>query len=197
LCATAERIDADVIVCGTDGRRSVRRIALGSTATSLLHNAGRPLLVTPAASPQLDGPLVAAYDGSEGARSALRFAAAHLTPRKLVVAAVQRPAHSGAADAAAEGAELARSLGLDASGEAIEQGGPAWRALVDVARTRRAVAVLAGSRGRGAAAATLLGSVTTGLVQAAAVPVLVVPPAGPQRQSSRSAAQISDSKNGL
>jgi nucleotide-binding universal stress UspA family protein len=35
--------------------------------------------------------------------------------------------------------------------------------------------VLVGSRGRGAAAATVLGSVASGLVHAAALPVLVVP----------------------
>jgi nucleotide-binding universal stress UspA family protein len=49
LRALAEELDVDAIVCGTRGEGVIDRVLLGSTATSLLHHAGRPLLVVPAA----------------------------------------------------------------------------------------------------------------------------------------------------
>ena len=50
-----------------------------------------------------------------------------------------------------------------------------WRTLLGGATRHGAAAILVGSRGRGAAASTVLGSVASGLVHAAALPVLVVP----------------------
>ncbi|MDA0172563.1 universal stress protein [Solirubrobacter taibaiensis] len=47
LRTVADELDADVIVCGTRGAGAMGRALLGSTATSLLHHAGRPLLVVP------------------------------------------------------------------------------------------------------------------------------------------------------
>ena len=49
LRALADELAVDVIVCGTRGGSAVDRVLLGSTATSLLHHADRPLLVVPAA----------------------------------------------------------------------------------------------------------------------------------------------------
>jgi nucleotide-binding universal stress UspA family protein len=84
------------------------------------------------------------------------------------------------ADAAAsvveEGVALAREAGLDASGEAIESGSGAWRALADAATDRRATVLIAGSRGRGGLASAILGSVSSGLVHNSETPVLIVPP---------------------
>ena len=86
------------------------------------------------------------------------------------------------ADAAAsvveEGVALAREAGLDASGEAIESGAGAWRALAEVAGERGAAVIVAGSRGRGGLASTILGSVSSGLVHNAETPALIVRPGG-------------------
>ena len=49
LRGLADALDVDLIVCGTRGEGAIDRVLLGSTATSLLHHADRPLLVVPPA----------------------------------------------------------------------------------------------------------------------------------------------------
>jgi nucleotide-binding universal stress UspA family protein len=80
-------------------------------------------------------------------------------------------AHEPAEDVA----EYARGLGLIASAVASESGQGGWRTLLAAARESGTAAILVGSRGRGAIASTVLGSVASGLVNAAGLPVLVVP----------------------
>ena len=200
----ADEIDADVIVCGTRGMGAFSRAAVGSTSSGLLHHAGRPVLVVPSGEGDLHGPLVVGYDGSDDARAALAAAGRLFAGREALVVHVWesmiRHSLSGraiaalpsdeirgvvgdvdehfrerAAAVAAEGAALAREHGLDARPELAEAEGAAWRGLLAAAQTASAGAVIAGSRGRGAVAATVLGSVSSGLVHNADVPVLVVP----------------------
>jgi nucleotide-binding universal stress UspA family protein len=221
LQEAASRARADVLVCGTRGEGALARSLLGSTASSLLHHADRALLVVPAGEASLDGPLLAGYDGSEGSREALRFAAAHLRDRPVFVAHAWRSPvrHSlrghallashvdtmedyaetvdtiwreVAEETSAEGTAYARELGLGASAVAPESGRGDWHALLREARRRGAAALLVGSRGRGAVAATVLGSVTSGLVHAASLPVLVVQgpcSAGPEGRAGASGAR--------
>ena len=207
LRALADELAVDVIACGTRGEGAVDRVLLGSTATSLLHHAERPLLVVTAATgTDLDGPVLAGYDESEGARGALRFAASHLRARPVVVAHAWRSPSPRAvrghglvasriatlehyadeldaiweptAEAVAEaGAVYGRQLGLTAEPSAPESGHGDWQTLLDGAKAAHASAILVGSRGRGAVAAAVLGSVASGLVHAAALPVIVVPAA--------------------
>ena len=80
-----------------------------------------------------------------------------------------------AEEIAAEGAEYARSLGLVARAAAPESGHGEWQTLLAGAQEAGAAAILVGSRGRGAVTSTVLGSVASGLVHAAALPVLIVP----------------------
>lgn len=84
----------------------------------------------------------------------------------------------GAASVVEEGVALAREAGLNASGETIESGGGAWRALAEAATDRGAAVIVAGSRGRGGLASTILGSVSSGLVHNAETPALIVRPLG-------------------
>ena len=193
---------SDVLVCGTRGRGGLARALLGSTSMSLLHHAELPLLITPAAAG--DGPLVIAYDGSEHAAHAIATAGRLFPGREAVVVHVwespYRHTRSGRAlaglnvdevrevvkgldetlaTAAAEmterGVELARFAGLQPSGETVDSGEGVWRAIVATASAQQASAIVSGARGLGSARSALLGSVSSGLVQNAERPVLVVP----------------------
>jgi nucleotide-binding universal stress UspA family protein len=208
LDRAADEIDADVIVCGSRGQGAVARTLLGSTSSSLLHNARRAVLVVPPETGGLDGPAAVGYDGSEGARAAIRTAARLLPGRAaLVVHAWSSPlrrSYASAALAAAplpeireltdsletvfaedarelaeDGAALARGAGLDAQALAVEETDGVWRTLSAAARAEGAAVLVTGSRGRGALGSAVLGSVSAGLIHNAELPVLVVRDDGP------------------
>ena len=197
--ACAERLAADLIVCGTSGRGGLSRAVLGSTSSALLHHAAHRMLVVPEEAADLSGPIVLAYDGSASSRAAIAAAGRLLPGREAIVAHVWESAvrHtlSGralasaplpelreltsdvdefyaevAAEIADEGATLAREHGLTARGQAVEAEGVAWRGLMSAARTAGAAAIVAGA---GDAVSGLLGSVSAGLVHNAETPVLV------------------------
>ena len=85
------------------------------------------------------------------------------------------PATDGIADRVAALDWKRIAAGLDAQGETVELDAGAWRAVAAAARTNGASAIVMGTRGLGAARSALLGSVSSGLVQNAELPVLVVP----------------------
>ena len=85
ICSAAERQAADVIVCGARGLGGFARALLGSTSSSLLHHADRPVLVVPAGAGKLDGPVMIGYDGSDGARAAVSSAARLFPARATLV----------------------------------------------------------------------------------------------------------------
>jgi nucleotide-binding universal stress UspA family protein len=204
LLDAAHRLGADVLVCGTRGRGAFARALLGSTSSSLLHQTDVPLLVVPDGGGTLDGPVVAAYDGSDGAKRAIEAVGRLLDGRATVVVHGWEPAfhrelagrafaagrvddvgeivvrlHEALANQAAatteEGVAVARAAGLDAVGETVEAEDGVWRAVLGAARGHGAAAVATGTRGLGAARSVLLGSVSSGLVQNAELPTLVVP----------------------
>jgi nucleotide-binding universal stress UspA family protein len=204
LLEAAHGLGADVLVCGTRGRGAFARALLGSTSSSLLHNTDVPLLVVPDGGGALDGPVVVAYDGSEGATRAIEVAGRLLSGRATVIVHVWEPVfhrtlaeralaagrvddlpemvvqiHQAVAHEAEmttqQGVAAARAAGLDAAGDTIEADHGAWRAVARAARTHGAAAIVTGTRGLGAARSVLHGSVSSGLVQNAELPVLVVP----------------------
>jgi nucleotide-binding universal stress UspA family protein len=155
--------------------------------------------------PEAPGPVVIGYDGSNQAREAISQAARLLSVREAIVetvwtaytpvagagaagapvAVITRAAEqidheiaAGARRTAEEGTRLATAEGLEARAEPVQAAGTVWRTLVLCAREHRAPALVVGSRGRTAMGAALLGSVSTGLVHNARVPILVVPPRG-------------------
>ena len=146
------------------------------------------------------GPVLIGYDGSEHARAAIARAGQLLRPGPAVVVTVWSTLEAAAPGAllalpssvvsdavsdidaatleaaeatAAEGAALARDAGLDARAEAVRSSGAAFAALVAYADELDATAIVVGSRGRSTLAATLLGSVSTGVLHHTARPVLV------------------------
>jgi nucleotide-binding universal stress UspA family protein len=204
LLDTAHRLGVDVLVCGTRGRGAFARALLGSTSSSLLHHTDVPLLVVPDGGGTLQGPAVAAYDGSQGATRAIQVVGRLLSGRPTVVAHAWEPVfhrslatralaarplddlhatvtelNEALADRAAattdEGVAAARAAGLDAVGETIESDEGAWQAIAAAARTHGASVIATGTRGLGAARSALLGSVSSGLIQNAELPILVVP----------------------
>jgi nucleotide-binding universal stress UspA family protein len=204
LLDAAGQLGADVLVSGTRGRGGFARALLGSTSSSLLHNTELPLLVVPDGAGRLDGPVIVAYDGSEGAQHAIEVAGRLLPGRNTVVvhawesefhrSLAGRALAAGPVDDLREivqllhetrveeaeattqqGVDLAGVAGLEAVGETVESDAGPWRTVTAAARTHGAALIVTGSRGLGRARSALLGSVSSGLVQNAELPVLVVP----------------------
>lgn len=205
LAYTRER-EAELVVCGARGRGALARIALGSTSSGLVHHADRPVLVVPDGEDRGTGPIALSYDASDGADASV-VAAARLFPgrRAVIVHAWEAPLAGTLAGASLhrlpseelkgivadveaffaeagretteKGAALAREHGLDARAVAVEAHDAIWRAVAAAAAEEDAALIVAGSRGRGAAAGTLLGSVSVTLVHGAGRPVMIVPPA--------------------
>jgi nucleotide-binding universal stress UspA family protein len=150
-----------------------------------------------------EAPVVIAYDGSEVSRAALRQAAAlfsghpavvvtvwepglaavAVTPDALGMSTIPDPATAEAVDrlqrehassVAADGAELARSLGLTAEPRAVPDEADVARMLIDIARERGAGVVVIGSHGISGLRSRLLGSVARKLIEHCDRPVLVI-----------------------
>ena len=205
LLDTARHLGIDLLVCGSRGRGAFARALLGSTSSSLLHHTDVPLLVVPDGGGAVDGPVAVAYDGSEGATRAIETVGRLLPGRATVVVHAWEPlaqrtlaSRALAAEAAIDrlveavadlhaaleesavattqsGLAAARAVGLDAVADTVEADGGAWRAVAAAAREHGASVIAMGTRGLGAARSVLFGSVSSGLVQNAELPVLVVP----------------------
>lgn len=149
------------------------------------------------------GTILIGYDGSEDAGSAIRSAGDLLAPRRAIVTYVwdslaELLLHSDvdqltdtmkeaaeeldAGDAreaeliAERGAELAEDAGFDAV-PTVARGRPkAWPTLLELADRHGAAAIVVGSRGLGCVKSALLGSVSSGVLDHAHLPILIVPP---------------------
>jgi nucleotide-binding universal stress UspA family protein len=147
--------------------------------------------------------ILVGFDGSEEAADAIRCAGQLLAPRHAMVAHVwdslaELPLHSDidhltgsmkeaaeeldseeareAAAIAARGAELAEQAGFEAVPIAARGRPKAWPTLLHLAEEHAAAAVVVGSRGLGGVKSALLGSVSSGVLDHAHLPVLIVPP---------------------
>jgi nucleotide-binding universal stress UspA family protein len=151
-----------------------------------------------------ESPVLIAYDGSEVSRAAVREAAELFAGRPALVATVWEPGLAArtlgppdalgmstvpdpatietidrlqrerASTVAADGAELARSLGLAADPEAVPDEVDVADTLIDIARQRGAAVVVVGSQGISGLRSRLLGSVARKLIEHCDRPVLVI-----------------------
>jgi nucleotide-binding universal stress UspA family protein len=206
ILSEAARQETDLLVGGTRGQGPVGRAVLGSTSSSLVHQADRPVMIVPAGEHEMSGPVVLAYDGSNDARSAIATLGRLMPGRETVVVhawtwplteavseqavltlpaagyseiveALERAAIQAARQVAQEGCDLAARHGLSARMELRESTEGTWRALVAAATDLHAAAAVAGSRGLGGLKSVLLGSVSTALAHHADRPTLIVQPA--------------------
>jgi nucleotide-binding universal stress UspA family protein len=96
-----------------------------------------------------------------------------LPPDPETVEMIDRAEREHASTVAAEGAELARSLGLAAEPRAVPDELDAADTLIDIARERGAAVVVAGSHGIGLRR-RLLGSVSRKLIERSDLPILII-----------------------
>ena len=206
MLALAEQHRAAAVVVGSRGLGRVKSALLGSVSSGVLSHAHLPVLIVPLLEDLPGpGPVVIGYDGSEHSRAAVVAAGRLLKVREAALRTawnsyravapagaagvpvavttkaaeeIDRAARERAQRTAEQGARLAASHGLEVQAEAVEADGSAWGALLDTAYTRRAAAVVVGSRGNSAFESALVGSVSRALVHHAPAPVLVVRPPG-------------------
>jgi nucleotide-binding universal stress UspA family protein len=204
LVEAAHERTADLVVSGSRGRGAFGRALLGSVSSSLLHEGGLPLLIVPAGEYDVSGPILFAYDGSDGAREALatlgrllpggRIVLVHawewpgadsrtvsgleasLPEIREIIQLLENWAEERARDVAEEGRRIAEDHGLAAEAETVETIDGAWRAIASAAEGRNAAMIAVGSRGRGRLTSSLLGSVSTALAHNLERPTLVIRP---------------------
>jgi nucleotide-binding universal stress UspA family protein len=203
LLESAREWVADVIVMATHGRSGLGRWLYGSVADDVLRHAAVPVLLVPAAgageavwAPDTAHRVLVPLDGSalaeEAVPPALELAAAlgadlHLLRVIETLTAAYAEGYAstaldttGALDEARAyldgvAAPLrARGLTVDAGVAAVD--GPALTGLAAAARVRPAPAIASATLGRGGLARLVLGSVATGTLQRANVPLLLVRP---------------------
>jgi nucleotide-binding universal stress UspA family protein len=145
-------------------------------------------------------PVLLCYDGSEGAREAIRGAGALLHSRRALVLTVWQPlagldsiAWAGesvgmansleldraAADAGAlmarEGERLADEAGFgETESLAVEATGPIWKTITDTAEAHDAGVIVLGSRGLSGLRSLLIGSVSNAVIHHTHRPTLLV-----------------------
>jgi nucleotide-binding universal stress UspA family protein len=196
ITACASRHAADLILMGTRGLSSLKRVALGSVSKEVLRLTNLPItLFKSAQNRHLNDPtrLLVAVDGSPSALRATAYAAKLVRelPRCAVHLLHVRPSltygavlvgshdalieHWSAKDAEAAFAEPTAML--DQAKQAhtlhIEDGEPA-ACIVNATRTLGIDLVLMGTRGLGRVASLVMGSVADAVLQQAPVPVTMV-----------------------
>ncbi len=98
----------------------------------------------------------------------------NMTPSPETIATTDQAQHDHAADIAAQGAEIARSLGAEAEPYPVADDVDAAETIAAEAEKLDAAVIVSGSRGLGRMKSRLLGSTAQGLLRHTRRPVIVV-----------------------
>jgi nucleotide-binding universal stress UspA family protein len=174
LTELARKIDADLLLLGSRGLGGAQAV-LGSVSDMAVHYATQPVLVAPypllaAADDALSqGPVLVAWDGSAGAKSALDAAVRLWPQRRFVLTSVDHDVDPPVLPGGPELTVLRVSSRHEGSSPAVAD------ALAASARDHGAAVVVLGSRGRSAVREIVLGSVAMSTLHRAHRLVVIVP----------------------
>lgn len=174
ILAAAHERHCDLIVVGTRRLGRDRQALMSSVSQALAAKGERPVAVVPAGSEPLGELTVVGYDGSAGARAAIRWALENCEGDLRIVRSVTD--HDEQIIARESIIALLPALGADAVGRVIAEVAVGDPAVVLTDSDRKAPQLVLGARNEKAVGESLWGSVTTQILADTTRPVIVVPP---------------------